>query len=61
MNGAISALERLPLSNRLLNETRADLLQGVRGEQKFPGEFRRSQNWIGGNRQHFEHHTERHN
>lgn len=48
MNGALSALETLPLSNRLLCEAHATLLRGVRGEGKTPGEFRRSQNWIGG-------------
>ncbi len=48
MNQSIAALETLPLSNRLLCEAHALLLQGVRGEGKTPGEFRRSQNWIGG-------------
>ena len=47
VNHSISSLERLPLSNRLLRETHAILLQGVRGEHKMPGEFRTSQNWIG--------------
>lgn len=47
VNHAISSLERLPLSNRLLRETHAILMQGVRGETKRPGELRISQNWIG--------------
>lgn len=48
MNEAIDALATLPLSNRLLRNTHATLLQGVRGRHKQPGKFRRSQNWIGG-------------
>ncbi|MEL7124043.1 MAG: Fic/DOC family N-terminal domain-containing protein, partial [Bacteroidota bacterium] len=45
---AIENLEKLPLSSRLIKETHKVLLKGVRGENKLPGEFRRSQNWIGG-------------
>ncbi|MDR2745372.1 MAG: Fic family protein, partial [Desulfovibrio sp.] len=48
LNTAIDKLESLPLSNRLLKETHAILMQCVRGEKKRPGEFRVSQNWIGG-------------
>jgi Fic family protein len=47
INTAIEALETLPLSSRLLRETHAVLMAGVRGEHKQPGEFRVSQNWIG--------------
>ncbi len=48
MQTAIDKLDTLPFSNRLLREAHATLMKGVRGEQKTPGEFRRSQNWIGG-------------
>ncbi len=48
MNQAIESLRSLPISGRLLRETHRTLLQGVRGEHKLPGEFRKSQNWIGG-------------
>lgn len=47
INVAIKRLSDMPLSNRLLRETHAVLLQGVRGKHKEPGEFRTSQNWIG--------------
>jgi Fic family protein len=47
-NQAIAALDTLPLSNRLLRQAHATLMRGVRGEHKQPGDFRTSQNWIGG-------------
>jgi Fic family protein len=48
MNTAIEELNTLPLSLRLLRQTHETLMTGVRGKRKTPGEFRRSQNWIGG-------------
>ncbi len=48
VNTAIESLTALPLSNRLLKQTHSILMDGVRGERKQPGEFRISQNWIGG-------------
>src|SRR6056297_3964037 len=48
MEWAIEHLDKLPFSSRLIRETHRVLLQGVRGEKKQPGEFRTSQNWIGG-------------
>lgn len=47
INTAIAALDALPLSSRLLRDTHAVLMSGVRGKHKHPGEFRQSQNWIG--------------
>lgn len=48
MDNAIKKLKSLPFSSRLIRETHSTLLQGVRGKNKLPGEFRTSQNWIGG-------------
>lgn len=48
LNEAIARLEHLPLSGRLIRDAHRTLLQGARGEQKLPGEYRKSQNWIGG-------------
>ncbi|MCD8031258.1 MAG: Fic family protein [Bacteroides sp.] len=48
MNEAIRMLEDLPFSSRLIRNTHKILLEGARGEHKQPGEFRKSQNWIGG-------------
>ena len=45
---AIARLKELPLCNRLIKESHAVLMDGVRGQGKNPGEFRSSQNWLGG-------------
>ncbi|MDO5664021.1 MAG: Fic family protein [Bacteroidia bacterium] len=48
MNEAVKMLHTLPFSSRLIKETHRILLNGVRGRHKLPGEYRQSQNWIGG-------------
>ncbi|HYJ92403.1 MAG TPA: Fic/DOC family N-terminal domain-containing protein, partial [Pyrinomonadaceae bacterium] len=47
MNYGLDRLQRLPLSLRLIREIHAELMQGVRGDGRARGEFRKSQNWIG--------------
>lgn len=48
LNTAIANLEKFPFSSRLIKESHQIILKGVRGKHKLPGEFRSSQNWIGG-------------
>jgi Fic family protein len=52
MNRAMEEMIKLPISTRLIRQTHATLLQGVRGKEKLPGEFRSSQNWIGPSLKH---------
>jgi Fic family protein len=47
MNYGLQRLESLPLSLRLIKEIHKKLLKGVRGGERDPGEFRRTQNWVG--------------
>jgi len=48
MNHGMRLLKKIPLSLRLIRELHGTLLKGVRGEIRSPGEFRKTQNWIGG-------------
>lgn len=48
LDHAVGALETIPFSARLIREAHRVLMRGVRGAQKAPGEFRKTQNWIGG-------------
>lgn len=47
MREAIHLLDRLPLSQRVIRELHRILLSGVRGQNKSPGEYRKTPNWIG--------------
>ena len=48
LNSAIVNLKNISFSSRLIKQTHKTLIRGVRGKHKLPGEFRSSQNWIGG-------------
>lgn len=48
MNSAVAKLAKLPVSSRLIRQAHKILLENTRGKNKLPGEFRSSQNWIGG-------------
>ncbi len=48
MNQAIQELKDLPFCMRLIKNAHKTILSGVRGEKKFPGKIRNTQNWIGG-------------
>ena len=47
INYGLKRMDELPLSLRLIKEIHFELMQGTRGQEKTPGEFRKSQNWIG--------------
>ena len=47
MNYGLRRIKELPLSLRLIKEIHAELMRNVRGGNKTPGEFRKSQNWVG--------------
>ena len=47
MHGAVKAMQTLPLSQRVLRKAHRTLMQGVRGRNKSPGEYRKGSNWIG--------------
>jgi len=47
LNYGIERVKTLPLSLRLVSEIHARLMEGTRGQERNPGDFRRSQNWIG--------------
>ena len=48
LHEAVKDLNEIPFSTRLIKKAHKILLQGARGKNKLPGEFRKSQNWIGG-------------
>jgi len=48
MNNAVESLSALPISSRLIKQAHKMLIENTRGKDKLPGEYRSSQNWIGG-------------